>query len=622
VANSIDNKVVSIEFNNASFESKISATLKSIETLQNSLKFEGAKAGFADLSKAADGVTLNGISAGIEGVSNKFIALTTIGVTALATLTTKAIDAGMRIAKSLAIQPIAQGFQEYELKMGAIQTIMAGSGASLEEVNKQLQNLNAYSDQTIYSFADMTQNIGKFTNAGVDLNTSVAAIKGIANVAALSGANAEEAARSMYNFAQSLSSGSVKLMDWKSIELANMATVEFKTQLLESAVAAGTLTKQIDGTYKTIEGTPVTATKGFNESLQEQWLSSEALVSTLQRYSDATTDIGARATAAATEVKTFTQLMSTVKESVGSGWASSFEILFGNFEEAKSLFTGINAAIGDYVGKSADARNALIQGWKDLGGRTLLIDSLKTAFYALGKTLAPIKEAFRDIFPKQTAEGLFSLTQSFALFTQKLIPTEETVDKIRRIFSGFFSAIRIGIEVIKGVYSVFANLFSLFAGSTASGGIMEFFALIGDGITALKEVLVDGRKISSFFDGINESVTKFVESLDFGPVVNAFKKIKDAIVDLVKNIDCTPLIVALVSQKLPHRALTHSKKLFLDSLTYSSKSLIRLVRSSLGWVELPMLLEMAYLKLVTQCPIYLLRLVRPLSLPISTSTMY
>jgi phage-related protein len=542
VPNSIDNKVVSIEFNNASFESKISQTLKSIETLQKSLTFEGAKAGFTDLSKAADGVNLNSISAGIENVSGKFIALTTIGVTALATLTSKAIDAGLQIAKSLTLTPISQGFQEYELKMGAIQTIMAGSGASLGEVNKKLQELNAYSDQTIYSFGDMTQNIGKFTNAGVSLDNSVAAIKGVANVAALSGANAEEASRAMYNFGQALSSGSVKLMDWKSIELANMATVEFKTELMESAVAAGTLTKSADGLYTTLEGTPVSATKGFNESLNEQWLTSQALTETLGRYSDATTDIGARATAAATEVKTFTQLMSTVKESVGSGWASSFEILFGNFEEAKSLFTGINNAISGYVGRSADARNALLQGWKDLGGRALLIDSLGTAFYALGKTLAPIKEAFRDIFPKQTAEGLMSLTQSFAVFTQKLIPTEETVDKIRRIFSGFFSAIKIGIEVIKGVVSVFSNLFSIFSNAGAGGGILEFFAIIGDGITALKEVLVDGRKISTFFDGINESVTKFVTSLDFGPVIDAFKKVKDAIVDFVTSIDFSPLI--------------------------------------------------------------------------------
>ena len=510
MANSIDTKVVSIEFNNASFESKIAATLKSVENLQKSLTFEGAKAGFADLSKAADGVTLNGISEGIEGVSNKFIALTTIGVTALATLTTKAIEAGLSIAKSLSLQPITQGFQEYELKMGAIQTIMAGSGASLEEVNAQLQALNTYSDQTIYSFADMTQNIGKFTNAGVNLETSVGAIKGIANVAALSGANAEEAARSMYNFAQSISSGSVKLMDWKSIELANMATVEFKTQLLESAVAAGTLTKEIDGTYTTLEGTPVTATKGFNDSLQEQWLTSEALISTLNDYSDATTDIGARATAAATEVKTFTQLMSTVKESVGSGWASSFEILFGNFEEAKSLWTGVNAAIGDFVGKSADARNALLQGWKDLGGRALLIDSLGDAFYALGRILEPIKEAFRSVFPKTTSEELFKITQAFALFTQKLIPSQETIENLKRGFQGFFYGIKIGIDILKGVAGVISDVIDALIPEGSGGGILGFFGDFGSSITKFYGTLLASQAIPEFFAKVSETIVTLI----------------------------------------------------------------------------------------------------------------
>ena len=200
----------------------------------------------------------------------------------------------------------------------------------------------------------MTSNIGKFTNAGVNLKDSVGAIQGIANVAAISGANAEEASRAMYNFAQSLSAGSVKLMDWKSIELANMATKEFKTQLLESAVASGSLTKGADGLYKTLKGTPVTATKGFNESLSEQWLTSEALVKTLGDYSNTETDIGKRATAAASDVKTFSQMMDTMKESAGSGWAQSSELIFGNFEEAKTLWTGVNNVLGGMISASAE----------------------------------------------------------------------------------------------------------------------------------------------------------------------------------------------------------------------------------------------------------------------------
>lgn len=256
---------------------------------------------------------------------------------------------------SLTIEPISQGFEEYELKMGSIQTIMMSTGASLEEVNKYLQELNTYSDKTIYSFQDMTSNIGKFTNAGVGLEDAVMAIQGVSNVAAVSGANANEASRAMYNFAQALSAGYVKLIDWKSIENANMATVEFKTQLLESAVACGTLTKTADGMYKTVKGNVIDATHGFNDSLQDQWMTTEALVGTLRNYADETTEIGAKAFAAAQDVKTFTQLMDTLKEAVGSGWANTWEILFGDFEEAKELWTGLSQVIGGFIDAQADA---------------------------------------------------------------------------------------------------------------------------------------------------------------------------------------------------------------------------------------------------------------------------
>ena len=258
---------------------------------------------------------------------------------------------------SLTIEPISQGFEEYELKMGSIQTIMMSTGASLEEVNKYLQELNTYSDKTIYSFQDMTSNIGKFTNAGVGLEDAVMAIQGVSNVAAVSGANANEASRAMYNFAQALSAGYVKLIDWKSIENANMATVEFKTQLLESAVACGTLTKTADGMYKTVKGNVIDATHGFNDSLQDQWMTTEALVSTLRDYADETTEIGAKAFAAAQDVKTFSQLMDTLKEAVGSGWANTWEILFGDFEEAKELWTGLSQVVGGFIDAQADARD-------------------------------------------------------------------------------------------------------------------------------------------------------------------------------------------------------------------------------------------------------------------------
>lgn len=501
---SIDERVVRISFDNADFERRISATLTSLEQLNKSLKLEGASKGLADVSAEASKFNLHGIADGIEGISKKFLAMSTIAITALANITGKAVDAGLQIAKSLSLDQVIAGFQEYELKLGSIQTIMAGTGAPLDVVNQKLQELNTYSDKTIYSFADMTTNIGKFTNAGVSLDTAVASIQGVANVAALSGANSEEASRAMYNFAQALSKGYVQLVDWKSIELANMGTKEFKQQLIDAAVATGTLTKNGDE-YVTSAGNAVTATKGFNESLTDQWLTTDVLNQTLGDYADNTTEIGKKAFAAAQDVKTFSQLMSTIKESIGSGWAQTFEIVIGNFDEAKSLFTSINSAVSTFVSHNADARNQLLQGWKDLGGRTLLIQSLGKAFKNLGEILAPIKKAFQDVFPPMTAQRLYDMTVAFSNFVDALKPSPATIDNLRRIFTGLFSILKIGWTIIKEGISFITGLVGALTGM-AGPGVMDFFAKVGDFFTNMAKSLVDGGAIVAFFDGLKDTI--------------------------------------------------------------------------------------------------------------------
>ena len=506
----VDNKVVSIKFDNAGFQQKVTETMASIDQLNTKLSMPTAKSGLSGIAESVGSFNMNPISASIDGISAKFLALSTVAITALSNIVNKAVDSGLAIAKSLTIAPITQGFAEYELKMGSIQTIMAGSGASLDTVNQKLEELNAYSDKTIYSFGDMTSNIGKFTNAGVSLDDSVAAIQGVANVAALSGANANEASRAMYNFGQAIGTGSVKLMDWKSIELANMGTVEFKQQLMDSAVAAGTLTKSSDGLYKTLTGAEVT-TSNFNTTLQEQWLTSEALTTTLGRYADETTDVGKRATAAATEVKTFSMLMDTVKESVGSGWAATSEVIFGNFDEAKALWTSLNNVISGYVSASAKARNDMLGGWKNMGGRDVMIQAFKDLGYAIKNIVDPIKDAFREVFPKKTAGDLVLITGKIGDFAEKIknwVAFEAPIGLIKRAFEGFFSIFKIGFEIVKGVFGVFGTIASSF--SEAGGGALEFAANLGDMIVKLRESLVEGGGIARFFSNIGEYAAKAV----------------------------------------------------------------------------------------------------------------
>lgn len=485
MSTTIDERVVEMRFDNRQFEAGVKTSLSTLDKLKEGLDLDGAAKGLKGLSDAAKKCDLSTLSNSVETVRMKFSALEVMAVTALSNITNSVINTGKRMIESFTLEPPKQGFDEYELKMGSIQTIMMSTGASLEEVNKYLQELNTYSDKTIYSFQDMTSNIGKFTNAGVGLEDAVMAIQGVSNVAAVSGANANEASRAMYNFAQALSAGYVKLIDWKSIENANMATVEFKTQLLESAVACGTLTKTADGMYKTVKGNVIDATHNFNDSLQDQWMTTEALVGTLRNYADETTDIGKKAFAAAQDVKTFSQLIDTLKEAAGSGWANTWEILFGDFEEAKELWTGLSQAIGGFIDTQSDARNSVLQGWKDLGGRTELIESLKNTLKGIGTVIKPITEAFRDIFPPTTAEQLHNLTEGLLKFTEKLTLSDAASENLKNTFKGLFAILDICKQVIGAILGPVGSLLGKVTG--LGGGVLGVTGSIGEWLAKLDE---------------------------------------------------------------------------------------------------------------------------------------
>lgn len=510
MASTIDQRVVEMQFRNADFERNINTSLNSIDRLKSGLNMSGAAKGFETFGSS------------VEGIKVKFSALQTIAMTALSNITNSVINTGKQLVSSLAIQPITDGFKEYELKMGSVQTIMASTGASLETVNKYLADLNTYSDKTIYSFKDMTSSIGKFTNAGVDLETAVMAIKGVSNEAAVSGANAEEASRAMYNFSQALSAGYVKLIDWKSIENANMATVEFKNKLLETAVAVGTVEKTADGMYKVLTtnangktmGETINSTRNFNDSLSFQWMTTKVLTQTLKDYADETTEIGKKAMEAATKIKTFTMLMDTLKEAVGSGWAQTFEIIFGDFNEASELWTKLGDAIGGFISKTSDARNGMLQTWKNLGGRDALIQGFVNLFQSLLSMIKPVKEAFENIFPPSTATklgaNLVSITRNFREFASHLKISDETADKLKRTFQGIFSVFDIVGQVVSGVAKIFVTLIGNMFGLT--DGVLGITARIGDVITAFRNFINESKVISTTVDVI----VKLIELLGTG----------------------------------------------------------------------------------------------------------
>ena len=361
MSKTIDEKVVSMQFDNSKFEGNVKTTMSTLDKLKQSLNFKGATKGLenmevatrkVDFSKMEFAATRAGFH--IQDVWEKVTRYIENNIAH------RIVTAGQNMAKALTIDPVKTGFNEYELKMDSIRTILNSTGEPLERVNKLLNELNTYSDETIYSFQDMTQNIGKFTNAGVKLDDAVLAIKGISNEAAVSGANANEASRAMYNFAQALSAGYVKLIDWKSIENANMATVEFKQQLIDTAVACGTLTKTSDGMYATSKRN-ISATQNFNDSLQDQWMTSEVLIETLKRYSDKNTEIGKKAYAAAQEVTKLTQMWDVLKETAQSGWAQTWELIIGDMNQAKAIFTPLTNFFSSIIDRTSKFRNDVLE---------------------------------------------------------------------------------------------------------------------------------------------------------------------------------------------------------------------------------------------------------------------
>lgn len=518
---SIDERIVSMKFNNSQFENGIRQSNNSLKKLKGGLKLDGAKKSLNGLSAAGKRFSLAGIANGVAAMGSKFTALGVIGVTALANIANKAVNTGLTVAKSLTIDPVLDGFREYETQMNAIQTILSNTkkeGSNLGDVTGALDDLNTYADKTIYNFTEMARNIGTFTAAGVDLETSTGAIKGIANVAAVSGSNSQQASTAMYQLSQALSTGKVKLMDWNSVSNAGMGGQVFKDAIVDTARVHGVKVDEM-----------IEKSGSFRESLSEGWFTSEILTDTLKKFTGEMSDAELKAEGysksqikaiqemaktavdAATKVKTFTQLIDTLQEAAGSGWAKTWQLLFGDFNEAKEVFTQASETIGGMIEKSSKARNTLISDWKDLGGRIAVIDTIKNVFSALMAFIKPIKEAFREIFPATTAKQLFSITEAIRDFSAKLKMGAGTADKVKRTFKGVFAVLDIGWMIIKGLAGVFVDLFSAIMGG--SGTVLDITAGFGDFLVSIRDAIKNGDGLTKFFEGLSKIVRAPIEIL-------------------------------------------------------------------------------------------------------------
>lgn len=535
MSTTVDERVVEMRFDNKQFEQNIQTSLSSLDKLKKSLNLEGAAKGLETVNDAANKCSgnMSPLSNAVETVRVRFSALEVMAITALQNITNSALAAGKNLVSAFTIDPIKSGFEEYETQINAVQTILANTsskGTTLDQVNNALDELNHYADMTIYNFTEMTRNIGTFTAAGVDLDTSVAAIKGIANLAAVSGSNSQQASTAMYQLSQALAAGTVKLQDWNSVVNAGMGGQVFQDALKETAKVHGIA---IDEMIKD-EGS-------FRETLSKGWLTSDILTETLAKftgdlnedqlrtmgYTDdqikSIMEMGKTANDAATKVKTFTQLFNTLKEAAQSGWTQSWEIIVGNFEEAKELLTEVSDTFSAVINASADARNKMLQDWKDLGGRTMMIEAVKNVFEGLVSVAKPVREAFNEIFPPMTGKQLAEITERIRDLTAKFKMGEESSKNLKNTFKGVFAVLDIVGQAFKAVAGGVGELIGLFL--PAGNGVLSLTGSFGEYLVKLDETVkktdVFGKAVSTVVDIVKTAIT-FVKTA--GEKVKEFGK--------------------------------------------------------------------------------------------------
>lgn len=571
----IDNRIVKMTFDNSQFEKNAATSLSTLEKLKTSLNFSGASKGIQELQDSVNQVDMSPLEQNVQTIADKFDAMGVVAFTVFQNITNEALEAGKKLLSAITIDPLKMGLEEYETQINAIQTIMANTQAAFKEqgfteeqqmdaVNEKLDELNAYADKTIYNFTEMTRNIGTFTAAGVDLDTATNAIQGFSNAAAISGAGSADAARGMYQLSQALSAGVVKLRDWISIENANMGGQVFKDQLLDTARTHGIAVDEM-----------IETNGSFRDSLTEGWLTADVMTETLEKFTatteglteaeieqnremwrargyteeqiDSIFELGKTATDAATKVKTFSQLIDTLKEALQSGWTQSWEYIIGDFNQAKELWSGIYNTLEAYINASSDARNEMLKEWSESeNGRAALIEGLANAFKALLSVISPIKQAFDDIFGGLNAGHLIAFSSGLRDFTANLILNEEQMTKLKNGFSGIFKVLHGLISIItsplQGAFSVVTSVLGLLA---PTGNVaLEVFSTFGSVLSSFGSVLeFVGSLLRNLFSGVGDIIYVAVgyirhffeiitEHIDLSPISNFFNGFDNGVTSL------------------------------------------------------------------------------------------
>lgn len=518
MSTSIDQQVVQMRFDNRQFEQGVAQSMSTLDKFKAKLSFKGSEKDFEDISRAANNVSLDNLIKQTDKAGQGFDAMAVVAITALTRMTNAAISAGTSMVKSLSVDQITAGWTKYEQKTGSVQTIMNATGKSIDEVNGYLDKLMWFSDETSYGFTDMTAAIGQLTSAGGDIDKLVPMVMGIANATAFAGKGVNEFSRAIYNLNQSYSSGHLQYMDWKSLELAGIASKQLKEVFIDTAVEMGKVQK----------GAVTIA--NFGETLKDKWADTEVMERAFGKFGEMTekayqmvnsgmvetaseayellsqTNTGFAITAAraAQEAKSFGEAVDATKDAVSSGWMKTYEIIFGNYEEAKKLWTDLANTMWDIFASGANDRNEMLQTWKDLGGRAHLIEALSYAFKQLQRVLGAVHDAIVSVFPPQTAKGLLNLTIEFKRFIQSLTITDEAL-----------TGVRIAVKILLIPVNVLWQLLK------AGGTIITKF------ITTLVKLADAFLKLPSLIGTVNDPLRKVFGDDRYGRVATALKTIVD-----------------------------------------------------------------------------------------------
>ena len=496
MSSKIDQRIVEMSFENHKFE-------KGINQSQGSLR-EFTKA----LNNMGTGKEFNGLERSVGGLSASFSMLEQIGVGALRRVGEMAINTGAALIKNLTIDPLSMGWGKYEEKTASVQTIMNATGKSIDEVNGYLEKLMWFSDETSYGFTDMTGALAQMTSSGGDIETLIPMITGVANATAYAGKGATEFSRAMYNLNQSYGSGNLQYMDWRSLELAGVAGKDLKQIFIDTAIELGRLNEN----GETAKGTLVDIGT-FGSTLQEKWADTRVMEKAFGKFSELSeaayelvqageyetaaeamealsgqySELAEKAFKSAQQAKSFKEAIDATLDAVSTGWMNTYEVIFGNLEEATKNFTVLTEILWTTFASGAEARNEMLKSIKDLGGIKNAFQTIKNVAVAVLKPIKAVSQAFDQIFPPRTANRWAELLESLKLFTQQLIITDDVAYKIKRTFAGLFAVIDIGWTVVKFLGNSFLEIARILL--PVGDGMLDITASIGDFLVGMNRAI-------------------------------------------------------------------------------------------------------------------------------------